>query len=58
LQRLGGRDVFLGCTLGSGGDIALCYCQKSDPTRCVYAASEFKNIESSWELGDCGECFF
>jgi hypothetical protein len=54
----GGRDAFLGCTLGSGGDVALCYCQKSDPTRCVYAASEFKNIESSWELGDCGECFF
>ena len=54
----GGSGFYLGCTLGAGGAIDLCYCAEDDPTRCLWAPSEFKNIESSWTLGNCGECEF
>jgi hypothetical protein len=51
--------MYLGCTLGAGGAIALCYCDDDDdPTRCVHADSEFRNIESDWFLSDDCDCPF
>ena len=52
-----GEEIFVGCSLGSGGDVYACGCKVNDPTTCLYADSMLRFVTDEWvNHANCRTC--